>query len=229
MQRNARKSVSFAPYRLYSPLKAFLRLTWCKRFRNDVFKTVSIVYKNHVNFQLVVDRWSRWKTSLLISNLAFTISYTFSNPPSQREQLWLSNILASLKTNKCGNQVDRTRVDKLDTFKKVDLAIFSKINTEKVYVAATILEQWLAEKLEKLEEELTHIKCDIIGLCKTKPPEEKCITLNICHLLYQNNGETNTHLEETGIFIYMTLKIFNRYSLQIIQLYSPTITEKDEK
>ncbi|KAL3287171.1 hypothetical protein HHI36_001650 [Cryptolaemus montrouzieri] len=104
------------------------------------------------------------------------------------------------------------------------------------------------DRLVELEEELQHIKWDILGLCETRLPGEKCTTLKSGHLMYQRNTENNAHVGGVAILvnkrlthkviemrsisnrvIYITIKISQRYKLQVIQVYAPTSTAEDEE
>lgn len=49
------------------------------------------------------------------------------------------------------------------------------------------------ERLIRLEEKLSEVKWDILGLCETRLAGEKCTTLESGHVMYQNNKENNTH------------------------------------
>lgn len=102
-------------------------------------------------------------------------------------------------------------------------------------------------RLEELEEELTHIRWDVLGLCETRRPEQQaCTTLKSGHLLYANNTATNTYLGGVAIMvnkkiknrvikmssisprvIYIVLEISKRYRLQIVQVYAPTSSAED--
>lgn len=106
----------------------------------------------------------------------------------------------------------------------------------------------LDNHLECLEQELKHIKWDIVGLCETRLPGEKTTLLKSGHILYQNNSETNSHNGGVAIMIhknlkhqvikmnsissrvtYIILKLNKKYNLQVIQCYSPTSTSEDEE
>lgn len=43
------------------------------------------------------------------------------------------------------------------------------------------------EDLTELEEELSHIKWDMLGICETRLSDEQCRTLNSGNILFQNN------------------------------------------
>lgn len=169
--------------------------------------------------------------------------------------------MMNFKTDANIPQVGRIRNPKSHTYKKVSLTDSGggknsqiSINNRKLpstklhIITYNIRTMKSAERLVELEEELTHIKWDIVGLCETRLPEEKCTTLKTGHILYQNNGEEDTHLGGVAILvhrkikhlitkmraisprvIYVILKISKRYNLQIIQVYAPTsASENDE-
>lgn len=104
------------------------------------------------------------------------------------------------------------------------------------------------EHLEEFEEELSHIKWDIIGVCETRLPGERCTTLQTGHTLYQNNAEERDYIGGVAIIInknfkhnvikyqaiserviYITIKLNKRYHLQIIQAYAPTSKAEEEE
>ncbi|XP_044760870.1 craniofacial development protein 2-like [Coccinella septempunctata] len=122
-------------------------------------------------------------------------------------------------------------------------------NIPKIYLATyNIRTMRDPEHLVKLEEELEHIKWDIVGLCETRLPDEETTVLKSGHLLYQNNGTSQKgqggvaflinrklkHLitEMKSIsdrVIYIVLRINERYSVQFIQGYAPTSKADDEE
>ncbi|XP_044749743.1 uncharacterized protein LOC123310343 [Coccinella septempunctata] len=96
------------------------------------------------------------------------------------------------------------------------------------------------ERLEELEEELTQINWDILGLSETRLLEEKCTILHSRHMFFQNNKDTNPHIGGIGILvnkrikhlvtkiiaisdrvIYIVVQISEGYTLQVIQIYAP--------
>lgn len=62
------------------------------------------------------------------------------------------------------------------------------------------------DRIIELEEELSYIKWDILGICETRLSEEKCTTLQSGHILYQNNSEIDTHIEGVAILINKRIK-----------------------
>ncbi|XP_050306329.1 uncharacterized protein LOC126743336 [Anthonomus grandis grandis] len=104
------------------------------------------------------------------------------------------------------------------------------------------------EHLEILENELEHIKWDIIGLSETRRQGESVTTLTSGHLLYQKNADRNSHIGGVAIMInkklkhlvtkteaalnrviYIILKINKRCSMQVIQVYAPTSSSPDQE
>ena len=103
------------------------------------------------------------------------------------------------------------------------------------------------DKILELEDELTRIKFDVIGLCETRMKGEGCITLsNSGHNLYYKGG--NTCHNGVGFVVHkdvagnvtsfkgisdrvaqLTIKINGRYHLNIIQTYLPTSSHTDEE
>lgn len=124
-----------------------------------------------------------------------------------------------------------------------------KLNVTNIYIATyNIRTMSTPEILVKLEEELEHIKWDILGLCETRLPGEKTTTLKSGHILYQNNSiqprgqggvaflinKKIKHMitEVNSIsnrVIYMILKLNRRYSIQFIHGYAPTSQADDEE
>ncbi|XP_050315572.1 craniofacial development protein 2-like [Anthonomus grandis grandis] len=163
------------------------------------------------------------------------------------------------KTNEIVPQVGRSSHDKSHTSNKISLKDSGggknssppllKQNKFKLHPTTyNIRTMRSTEHLEELEVELSHIKWNILGLCETRLPDEKCITLKSGHLLYRNNREENTHIGGTAIMIhksikrlvtkmksissrviYIVLKISKRYSVQIIQVYAPTSSAPDDE
>ncbi|XP_072395205.1 uncharacterized protein [Diabrotica undecimpunctata] len=102
------------------------------------------------------------------------------------------------------------------------------------------------EKLLELEEELKHIKWDVMGLCEVRREEENCITLKSGHpIFYMGNKEkiggvgllihkrhTKNIQQLKGInprIILCILKLNKKTSFKIIQAYAPTSTHSDEE
>ena len=104
------------------------------------------------------------------------------------------------------------------------------------------------EHLEELEEELKTIKWDVLGLCETRSPGEKCTTLKSGHTLFQKNSEENSHLGGIALLInkkfpyeitkycaisnrvmYIVCRLNKRYSLQMIHGYAPTANSEEEE
>ncbi|XP_072395262.1 uncharacterized protein [Diabrotica undecimpunctata] len=103
------------------------------------------------------------------------------------------------------------------------------------------------EYLDELEQELSNIKWDIIGLCETRLPGETCTILKSGHQHYQKNSVENHHIGSVAFlinkrvpykvtkfcavsnrFIYLVIALNSRYSLQIIHGYTPTVNSTDE-
>ncbi|XP_072380812.1 uncharacterized protein [Diabrotica undecimpunctata] len=104
------------------------------------------------------------------------------------------------------------------------------------------------EHLDELEQELSNIKWDIIGLCETRLPGEVCTILKSGHHLYQKNAVENHHIGGVAFLInkrapykvtkfcavsnrviYLAIALNSRYSLQIIHGYAPTGNSTDEE
>lgn len=101
-------------------------------------------------------------------------------------------------------------------------------------------------KVLELEEELNHIKWDILGMSEVRRKGEAETILKSGHLLY-HKGEDEISQGGTGFLvhkrhkhqilkissisprvIYLILKLNQRYSLKIIQVYAPTTDYDDE-
>ena len=103
------------------------------------------------------------------------------------------------------------------------------------------------EKLTELEEEISRLHWDIIGLSEVRREGEDTIILESGNLLYYREGD---QLSQGGVgFIvrkslrnnivsigsvstrvaYLILRISKRYSLKVIQVYAPTSTHPDEE
>ncbi|XP_048516546.1 craniofacial development protein 2-like [Dendroctonus ponderosae] len=101
------------------------------------------------------------------------------------------------------------------------------------------------QKLQKLEEELSHIKWDILGISEHKRTDEEQLTLHSGHLLHYKGGQ---HINEGGVgflihkehiqnvikihsisnrVMYLIYKLNTRYLLKMIQVYAPTSTHAD--
>lgn len=98
------------------------------------------------------------------------------------------------------------------------------------------------------EQELNHIKWDVVGICETRLPGEENIVLRSGHILYQQNSDIHHHIGGVAFIInkkikhlvtkyhavsnrviYIMIKISNRYTLQIIHGYAPTSSAEDEE
>lgn len=163
--------------------------------------------------------------------------------------------MMDFKTNEMVPQVGRSSHDKSHTRNRVCLKdswggknSSPLQNKFKLHLPTYNIRTMRTEHLEELEVELSHIKWNILGLCETRLPDEKCITLKSGHLLYRNNREENSHIGGTAIMIhtsikqlvtkmksissrviYIVMKISERYSVQIIQVYAPTSTAPDDE
>ncbi|XP_030753938.1 craniofacial development protein 2-like [Sitophilus oryzae] len=104
------------------------------------------------------------------------------------------------------------------------------------------------DHLEELEQELSNINWDIVGLCETRLQGEKMTTLNSGHDMFQNNSETNhsqggvafivnnkfKHLvtkyhSVSNRVIYLIIRLNQRYSIQLIHCYyAPTSSASSE-
>lgn len=95
---------------------------------------------------------------------------------------------------------------------------------------------------------------DILNLCETWRAEWKCITNNSGHVLYQYNKQIDSHLEAVVVLmlvvlvqkiiegqvnkmnaisenytynIYIVMKTLRRFCIQIVQLYVPCRSRRD--
>ncbi|KAJ0179579.1 hypothetical protein K1T71_005291 [Dendrolimus kikuchii] len=105
----------------------------------------------------------------------------------------------------------------------------------------------LDNHLAELEVELSHIKWHILGLSEVRREGEDTITLESGHLLYFREGDkasqggvgflvnkslVNNVVEVSSVsnrVAYLVLKLTNRYSLKVIQVYAPTSAHPDEE
>lgn len=103
------------------------------------------------------------------------------------------------------------------------------------------------QKILELENELSHIKWDILGLCETRRKGEAEMTLQSGNVLYYKGDENMSeggvgflvhkrHKDSIVQFEYvslrvafMVLKLNDRYSLKIIQVYAPTSTHSEDE
>lgn len=104
------------------------------------------------------------------------------------------------------------------------------------------------EHLTRLEEELKHIKWDVLGLCETRLPGEKATVLKSSHILYQNNRDdggghggvaflvngraghrVSKFCSVSDRVICMVLRLNKRYTVQLIHGYAPTSGSDDEE
>ncbi|PZC71243.1 hypothetical protein B5X24_HaOG213755 [Helicoverpa armigera] len=103
------------------------------------------------------------------------------------------------------------------------------------------------EKICELEEELSKLHWDIIGLCEVRREGEDTVTLKSGNLLYYREGDQKSQ-GGVGFFvhkslvnnittinsvsnrvIYLILRISERYSLKVIQVYAPTSSHSDDE
>jgi len=100
----------------------------------------------------------------------------------------------------------------------------------------------LEEHLTSLERELENINWDILGISKTRLAREATTKLKSGDELFQRNSDA-THLDGVALLIHrrikpshqdesdrivMLLRLNRRYSLQVIQAYTPTSTSQIE-
>ncbi|XP_072398260.1 uncharacterized protein [Diabrotica undecimpunctata] len=118
-----------------------------------------------------------------------------------------------------------------------------KYSTEKNYPSLlriatyNILTMRTQEHLDELEQELSNIKWDIIGLynvqCTTRLPGEACTILKSCYQLYQKNSVENHHIggvafQKNKRAPYKVTK-FCAVSNRVIYLMLPTGNSTDEE
>ena len=103
------------------------------------------------------------------------------------------------------------------------------------------------EKICELEEELSKLHWDIIGLCEVRREGEDTVTLKSGNLLYYREGDQKsqggvgflvhkslvsniTTIDSvSNRVIYLILRISERYSLKVIQVYAPTSSHSDDE
>ncbi|CAG4920088.1 unnamed protein product [Colias eurytheme] len=103
------------------------------------------------------------------------------------------------------------------------------------------------EKIYELEEEISGLKWDIIGLSEVRREGEDTLTLKSGNLFYHREGDQKSqggigflvnkslanNISEIGSVsarvAYLTLKMTKRYSLKVIQVYAPTTAYPDEE
>lgn len=123
--------------------------------------------------------------------------------------------MANFKTNGKRPQVGRSNNPKSHTFKKVchtdfgggiNSQSYKKQSTTLHLITYNIRTLQSDDRLEELEEELSHVEWDILGLSETRRAAEMCITLKTGHVLYQNNKQVNHHLGAVAILINKRIK-----------------------
>ncbi|XP_059051337.1 craniofacial development protein 2-like [Achroia grisella] len=105
----------------------------------------------------------------------------------------------------------------------------------------------LDEHLAQLEEELKYIRWHILGLCEVRREGEDTMTLESGHLMYFREGEQpsqggvgflvhktliNNVVEISSVsnrVAYLVLKLTERYSLKVVQVYAPTSAHSDDE
>ncbi|KAJ0172381.1 hypothetical protein K1T71_012354 [Dendrolimus kikuchii] len=105
----------------------------------------------------------------------------------------------------------------------------------------------LDSHLTELEVELSRINWHILGLSEVRREGEDTITLESGHLLYFREGDrasqggvgflvnktlVNNVVEVNSVsnrVAYLVLKLTNRYSLKVVQVYAPTSAHSDEE
>ncbi|XP_029166729.1 craniofacial development protein 2-like [Nylanderia fulva] len=125
----------------------------------------------------------------------------------------------------------------------------SRKNQKKLWISTyNIQTMRLDEHLEELEHELQLIKWSVLGICETRLMGEVGTVLKSGHMLYQNNSINNTHNGGVAIMvhknlkhlvtktratservIYIVMKLNQRYTIQVIQVYAPTTTAEDKE
>ena len=103
-------------------------------------------------------------------------------------------------------------------------------------------------KLEELVEDLDNISWDIVGLSEVRRKEEHLIKLKDSHHLFYYRGKENGKSHGVGFLInndiadnvvkfdstsdriaWVVVKLCNRYSLKVIQVYAPTSQSSEEE
>ncbi|CAH2097258.1 unnamed protein product [Euphydryas editha] len=105
----------------------------------------------------------------------------------------------------------------------------------------------LDHHLTELEVELSHIKWSILGLSEVRRQGEDTMILDSGHLFYFREGDgpsqggvgflvhktlSNNVVEVSSVstrVAYLVLKLTDRYSLKVIQVYAPTSTHSDDE
>ncbi|XP_063635113.1 uncharacterized protein LOC134805838 [Cydia splendana] len=103
------------------------------------------------------------------------------------------------------------------------------------------------EKICELEEELSRLHWDIVGLCEVRREGEDTTTLKSGNLLYHREGDQQsqggvgflvhkslvnniiTIDSVSSRVVYLILRISKRYSLKVIQVYAPTSSHSDDE
>ncbi|XP_028175804.1 uncharacterized protein LOC114364024 [Ostrinia furnacalis] len=102
-------------------------------------------------------------------------------------------------------------------------------------------------RLAELEEELSRLRWDIVGLCEVRREGEDTIILKSGNLLYFREGDQQSQggvgfivhkslvnnvvqIESVSARVaYLILRITKRYSLKVIQVYAPTTEHPDDE
>lgn len=105
----------------------------------------------------------------------------------------------------------------------------------------------LDSHLAQLEVELGKIRWHILGLCEVRREGEDTITLESGHLMYFREGDqqsqggvgflVNKSLADNVVEVssvsnrvaYLIIKLTDRYSLKVVQVYAPTSTHSDDE
>ncbi|KAJ0183213.1 hypothetical protein K1T71_001189 [Dendrolimus kikuchii] len=89
----------------------------------------------------------------------------------------------------------------------------------------------LDSHLTELEVELSRINWHILGLSEVRREGEDTITLESGHLLYFREGDRASQgvNSVSNRVAYLVLKLTNRYSLKVVQVYAPTSAHSDEE
>nr|ADI61810.1 endonuclease-reverse transcriptase [Bombyx mori] len=104
----------------------------------------------------------------------------------------------------------------------------------------------LDEHIEELEAELGRIRWHVLGLCEVRRQGEDVITLDSGHLFYFREGDqpgqggvgflvnkilTDNIVEVSSVstrVAYLIIKLTERYSLKVVQVYAPTSSYSDD-